>query len=266
MDATGKRCGACRRVLLNEKRDYCDDDCKRDAAYTRERLAKGTKTVRKRRLRTPLRTPIAEGVRNGGFSSSKSVASKPPSTPDLGAFVREQIETEKHQPNPVSFTAPDGTRCRVWLGSDSEGNSIIGDDRWWRANVTNLLKQDGTRRPPMTPWKPTAEALRKPVIVVGRNGPVKDMDDALGVLKGFRVRLCVKAEKELQVLGCGWRIVTCQFRGNDVLLHHNGKIATMKWKAFKELVGAMRAIRPKRLRLRLVVSNPSPIIARAEAA
>jgi hypothetical protein len=58
MDPRVKRCGACRRVLSNEKRDYCDDDCKRDAAYTRERLAKGTKTVRKRRLRTP----IAEGV------------------------------------------------------------------------------------------------------------------------------------------------------------------------------------------------------------
>ena len=46
MDERVKRCGACRKVLLNERRDYCDDDCKRDAAYTRERFAKGTKTVR----------------------------------------------------------------------------------------------------------------------------------------------------------------------------------------------------------------------------
>jgi hypothetical protein len=59
-----KRCGACRRTLLNDRRDYCDDDCKRDAAYTRERFAKGTKTVRKRRLRTP--TPIA-GYETGVF-------------------------------------------------------------------------------------------------------------------------------------------------------------------------------------------------------
>ena len=97
MNVTAKRCGACRRVLLNERRDYC-------AAYTRERFAKGTKTVRKRRLRTP-RTR----VRNGGFSSSKSAASKPPSTVDLGAFVREQIEAQKDQPNPVIFAPPDGT-------------------------------------------------------------------------------------------------------------------------------------------------------------
>ena len=39
------------------------------------------------------------------------------------------------------------------------------------------------------------------------------MVDALGILNGFRVRLCIDTEKELQVLGCGWRIVTCQFRG-----------------------------------------------------
>src|SRR5215510_5907243 len=116
MNVTTKRCGVCRKVLLNERRDYCDNDCKPDAAYTRERLVKGTKTVRKRRLRTP----IAEGVRNGGFSSTRSAACKPPSTPDLGAFVRGQIEVQRDQPNPVSFTAPNETTCRVWLASDSK--------------------------------------------------------------------------------------------------------------------------------------------------
>jgi hypothetical protein len=47
MNQRVRRCGACGKVLLNDRRDYCDDDCKLDAAYTRERLAKGTKTVRK---------------------------------------------------------------------------------------------------------------------------------------------------------------------------------------------------------------------------
>jgi len=261
MDERVKRCAACRRMLLNDRRDYCDVDCKRDSAYARERLAKGTKTVRKRRLRTP----IAEGVRNGGFSSSKSVACKPASTPDFGAFVRDQIESER-EPNPVSFTVPDGIKCRVWLASDSKANRIIGDDRWWHVNVTDLLKQRGERRSPIASWKPTAETLRRPIIVVGRNRPVKDTDDALGVLKGFKLRLCIETEKELQVLGCGWRTVTCQFRGNNVLLHHSGNTATMKRKAFKELVVAMRAGRPKRPRLRLVVSNSTAFIARAEAA
>jgi hypothetical protein len=264
MDERVKRCGACRRMLLNDRRDYCDVDCKRDAAYARERLAKGTKTVRKRRLRTP----IAEGVRNGGFSSRKSVASKPPSTPDFGAIVREQIEVQHDKPSPVSFTSPDATKCRVWLASDREGNRIIGDDRWWRINVTDPLKQGKQRRPVAASWKPSAEALRRPIIVVGRNDPVRGVDEALQTMKGFKVCIYIESEKELQALGCGWRIVTCQFRGNNVLLHHNKNVATMRRKAFKELIVAVRAARPKRRRscLRLVVSNPKPSVINAEAA
>jgi hypothetical protein len=87
-------------------------------------------------------------------------------------------------------------------------------------------------------------------------------------VKGFQVRLCIEAEKELQALGSGWRIVTCQFRGNTVFLHHNGSIATMKRKAFKALLIAIRVARPKSRRssLRLVVSNPAPSVLNAEAA
>jgi hypothetical protein len=36
---------------------------------------------------------------------------------------------------------------------------------------------------------------------------------------GFRAHVCIESEKELQGLGCGWRIVTCQFRGDKVVLH-----------------------------------------------
>jgi hypothetical protein len=87
-------------------------------------------------------------------------------------------------------------------------------------------------------------------------------------VKGFKVRICIEAEKELQVLGCGWRIVTCQFRGNKVFLHHNGNVATMKRKAFKELLAAVRAVRPKKCRpsLRLVVCNPKPNVINVAAA
>ena len=122
--------------------------------------------------------------------------------------------------------------------------------------------------PKLRPGLPTAETLRRPIIVVGRNDPVRDVDDALGTVKGFTLRICIEGEKELQILGCGWRIVTCQFRGNKVLLHHNGSIATMKRKAFKELVAALRAVRPKGRRpsLRLVVSNLAPSVLNAEAA
>jgi hypothetical protein len=92
------------------------------------------------------------------------------------------------------------------------------------------------------------------------------MDDALGVLKGFRVRLGIDAEKELQILVCGWRIVTCQFRGKTVLLHHNGNVAKMKRQTFKEFVAANKRLRRKRPKLRLVVSNPAPNVIIAEAA
>ena len=84
--------------------------------------------------------------------------------------------------------------------------------------------------------------------------------------RGFRLRLCINTEKELQVLGCGWRIVTWQFRGYNVLLHHNGSIASMKRQAFSDLISANRRLRRKRPKLRLVVSNPEPSMADAKQA
>ena len=56
--------------------------------------------------------------------------------------------------------------------------------------------------------------------------------------------------------------------GDKVVLRHNGSIATMKRKAFKELLAAIRAVRPKRRRpsLRLVVSNPVLSIVNVKAA
>jgi hypothetical protein len=75
---------------------------------------------------------------------------------------------------------------------------------------------------------------------------------------GFRVRLYIESESELQIFGCGWRIVTCQFRGKHVLLHHGGNTATMKRQVLKEFVAANRRLRRKRPKLRLVISNPEP--------
>jgi hypothetical protein len=158
--------------------------------------------------------------------------------------------------------------CQSCLAFESEGfrrsfscfnastSSGIG---LWRVNKEELLRQKERRFKP-TPWTPTAEALRRPIVVVGRNDLVRDVDDALLTVKGFQVRLCIEAEKELQVLGCGWRIVTCQFRGNKVLLHHNGTVATMKRVPFKALITANRVARRKLRRpsLRLVVYNPRP--------
>ena len=173
----------------------------------------------------------------------------------MGAFVRAQIVAQEEEPNPIGFSLPDGTKGRVWLASDRDHSKIIGDDRLWRVNTEELLRQR-ERRPKAISWLPTAEALRRPIIVVGRNDPVRDVDDALQTVKGFKLRICIEGEKELQILGCGWRIVTCQFRGDKVLLHHNGNIATMKRQAFKGLVAVNKNLRRKRPNLRLVVSNP----------
>jgi hypothetical protein len=249
------KCKRCRKEFCRKRteQEYCSAQC-RNAAW---------KKPRKRRLKGTPRGSVA----NGPFSPTNSVACKPPHTPDLGAFVQAQIVAHQDEPNPFGFSLPNGTKGRVWLASDGDHSKIIGDDRLWRINAEELLRQK-ERRFKTTPWTPTAEALRRPIIVVGRNDPVRDVDDALGAVKGFRVRICIEGEKELQVLGCGWRIVTCQFRGNNVLLHHNGNIATMKRTAFIELVAAVRASRAQRRRpsLRLVVSNPKPSVANAEAA
>ena len=56
-------------------------------------------------------------------------------------------------------------------------------------------------------------------------------------------------------------LTSCQFRGNNVLLHHNGSVASMQRQAFTDLVSASRRLRRKCPKLRLVVSNPEPSMA-----
>jgi hypothetical protein len=121
----------------------------------------------------------------------------------------------------------------VWLAHD--GKPIIGDDVHWGCNVEELLKQQQRLTKPL-PWKPTAKALRRPIIVYGRNDPVRSLNDALGIPVGIRARVFINDQEELQVLGCGQRIVTIQLRGKHVLLHHNHNTAKMKRAAFKEFL------------------------------
>jgi hypothetical protein len=144
-------------------------------------------------------------VANGPFSSIETKACKAPSTRDLGAFVRKQIKAQQDKPNPISFAVPDGTKGRAWLASDKGGPKIVGgDDQFWRVNIEELLRQK-ERRPKTTPWTPTAEALGRPIIVVGRNDPVRDVDDALETGKGFKVRVCIEVRRSFRysVVACG---------------------------------------------------------------
>ena len=253
VEAKCKRCGKefCRKRTAQ---DYCSAQC-RKAAWS---------DTKKRRL-MPSRRGILGSVQNGPFSPTKTSTCKPPHTPDLGAFVRAQVVAQQDQPNPIGLSLTDSTKGRVWLASDRDHSKLIGDDRLWRVNTEELLRQR-ERRPKAISWLPTAETLRRPIIVVGRNDPVRDVDDALGAVKGLKLRICIEGEKELQILGCGWRVVACQFRGNKVILHYNGNVATMKRKAFKEMLAANKRLRRKRPVLRLVVSNPRPVVVNSEVA
>jgi hypothetical protein len=186
VEAKCKRCGN-EFWKQRTEQEFCKALC-RKAAWS------GTKKHRLGRSRRG----ILGSVQNGPFSPTKTSICKPPHTPDLGAFVRAQIVAQEEEPNSIIFALPDGTKGRVWLASDEEGSKIIGDGLLWRINTEELLRRK-KRCPKAISWLPTAEALRRPIIVVGRNDPVRDVDDALGRVKGFQVRLCIEAEKELQV-------------------------------------------------------------------
>jgi hypothetical protein len=159
------KCKRCKKEFCKKRteQEFCSAQC-RNAAW---------KKPQKRRLKCTPRGSVA----NGHFSSSKSVPCKAPSTPDLGAFVRAQIET--HQPaSVIAFTIPDGRTGNVVLASDAKGNRIVGDARWWRVNILehlDLLEKAARRRERrIAQWKPNAKTLNRP-IVVGRNEQVKDM-------------------------------------------------------------------------------------------
>jgi hypothetical protein len=78
--------------------------------------------------RSPTKASEKARVANGPFYSSKSVACKPPSIPDLNAFVQAQIASQRDELNPMGFSLPDGTKGRIWLASAKDGSKIIGDD------------------------------------------------------------------------------------------------------------------------------------------
>jgi hypothetical protein len=218
----------------------------------------------KSREKDALRVPHGEALLMGLFLQVNQWAANHPLPPIWAPSFERRLRLSKTSPTPSALLSL--TARREGSGSPVIGTTqIIGDDRLWRVNTEELLRQR-ERRPKAISWLPTAKTLRRPIIVVGRNDPVRDVDDALRTVKGFRVRICIESEKELQILGCGWRIVTCQLRGKTVLLHHNGNVATMKRPAFKGLLATTKRLRRKRPALRLVVSNSWPSIDNAVAA
>ena len=189
------------------------------------------------------------GVR--GFSGSNPLKIRPAKT------VREQVLAQRHKPNPISFITPDGRKARVWLGGAG-----VGDDRYWRVNLKCLPAE---RRCGFTePRMATSDIIRiegSPHIRLTRlhpNPPARDpacvQPDTWPRPLGYKIQVHIEAEGELQELGCGWRTIVVELAGSRVYLHHNGRTATMKRDAFKAFLA--RNKRPKRPRLKLVVSNP----------
>ena len=148
-----------------------------------------------------------------------------------------RLDVLKDHEGPIALLGPDERLWRLWPRVEKEKTEA----RHWRhfiRGVTNAMT-------PPPPRKTKAPAL---------------------LPRGFRLRLCIDNEKELQVLGCGWRIVICQFRGHMILLHHHKNVATMKREAFSDVVAANRRLRRKRPKLRLVVFNSEPRITETKQA
>jgi hypothetical protein len=77
-----RRCDNCRSEYRpqREAQSYCSRDCRRTAAYGRERFKNGTKGRRKKRLEASDKLPgtlVAGSFRNGEFSSIKPGAYRP---------------------------------------------------------------------------------------------------------------------------------------------------------------------------------------------
>src|SRR6187551_841007 len=77
-----RRCDNCRSEYRpqREAQSYCSPDCRRAAAYGRERFKAGTKGRRKRRLEASdklIGTLVAGSFRNGVFSSTGTWSYRP---------------------------------------------------------------------------------------------------------------------------------------------------------------------------------------------
>jgi hypothetical protein len=201
-------------------------------------------------------------VRGRGLPASNSLKSKvrkSPNPQDLGAAVLAHIQARENKL--VSFTTPAGDKARIWL---SDRRARKGEAIYWRVNLQALKKRGEKRCGFSEPRKATLDIIEiegsshVPLTRLKPNPPARDpacvQPDTWPRSRGYKVRFYIEAEKELQQLGCGWRIVIVELDGSCVHLHHNGRTATLKRDAFKALLA--RNKRPKRPQLKLVVSNP----------
>jgi hypothetical protein len=165
--------------------------------------------------------------------------------------------------SPIQFTTPEGDKGRVWL---SDRKDREGEDLYWRSAIAEARKH-------ATLAAKDREANRSRFdssvdLVNGRlRGKVELRKAILDTelvppLKGFLVRLYF--ELEAPDIGCGQRLVLCQFRGEEARLYHyreDGQwmqSTTISRDVFKDLVAANKRhrIEAQRPQLKLAVSNP----------
>jgi hypothetical protein len=184
--------------------------------------------------------------------AQSAISDAPP--PDLGTFVRQQIEAKKNGLSPIDFTTPSGRRGHIWLAYSSDGKPKVGDDRHFRVHIEKLIELNEKRVHYYGPWpRPVPEHVRRiegsavPLQRLTANPPAREPNDVQPDTWprpwGWKVRVCIGAEKELQELGCGWRVVAVELDGNQVHLNHNGRMVTMRRKAFREFLTANRKLR-----------------------
>jgi hypothetical protein len=187
-------------------------------------------------------------VRGRGLPASNLLKTKAAKSADPGRYVRLQVEAQKDQPNPVSFTTIEGRKGRVWLGETKDG----GDDRLWRVSLSNpevVTKDCGFTVPRKAPADIVA-LEGNAAIPLTRLEPLPPhrelpQPDIWPWPRAMLVSIYIEAERELQELGCGQRIVAIEIDGPVVHLEHNGRRVTMKRGAFKELIASNKRYRKR---------------------
>jgi hypothetical protein len=165
--------------------------------------------------------------------------------------------------SPIQFTTPEGDKGRIWL---SDRKDREGEDLYWRSAIAEARKRGALA---VKETEANRSRFDSPVDLVNGRLPGKVelrkaiLDNELvPPLKGFLVRLYF--ELGAPDIGCGQRLVLCQFKGEEVRLYHyheDGQwmhSTTISRDVFKDLVAANKRhrIKAKRPQLKLVVSNP----------
>jgi len=137
--------------------------------------------------------------------------------------------------------APKANHPRAWIarvGNQADNPTTLGEAKSLAAQMVRGLPGDREVADPIY-------SLNKWAAL---NAEQRAQDDEKPYVKssapkGLRVRLGITNHRKLQILGCGFRVITVQFRGKTVMLHHNGNTATIDRKDFKELVASNRRYR-----------------------